>query len=201
MCLMSKNTPKISFGGAYGFVLNLMHLDDNLVFLRLIGEDTMLRSISAAIMQGRMKIKENYLNFPSQAGYVQLHKEGMRRIINPLRDGISECIVYYREFLPTDNDMSLLWHDKYNCAFTSFKKYLQLQPIPRIKSLENGDKLEKDIFQIFVNMEIIKKLDSPIGDKKASFIKKLEIENNDYELLRNTIIDVLSQNLYKINVA
>ncbi len=198
MYLVTDKTPKITFGGASGLVLNLIKHDDFLVFLHLVGEDTMLRSISATIMQGRMKIKDNYLFFPYQAGYITLKKEGMKRIINPLRDGKSECILYARNFLPSDNDMCLLWHDSNNCAFTSFKKYLQLQPIPRVKSLDNGNELERDIYTQLINMGIIRKLDTLIGDKEVSVVEKKEIEANDYEILRNTIIDVLFQYYKKV---
>lgn len=199
--MITKNSPKISFGGANCFVLDcILDKSYRLVFIRLIGQDSMLRAISAAILQGKMRIKDNCLFFPDVCGYVNLHKFGMRRIINPLKDAISESIMYHREFLPSDNDMKLLWHTK-NSAFESFKKFLQNQPIPRLKSLENGDRLEYQVFLRLKDMNIVSELDVMLGDQKASFVDKKILEKDDFLILRETILSVLYENSYKQKVA
>lgn len=199
--MITENSPKISFGGANCYVIDcILDKSYRLVFIRLVGQDSMLRAISAAILQGKMKIKDNYLTFPNICGYVNLHKAGMRRIINPLKDAISQTIIYHREFLPSDNDMKLLWHTK-NSAFESFKKFLENQPIPRLKSLENGNILEYQVFLRLKDMNIISELDVVVGNQKASFIDKKTLEADDFLVLRETILSVLYENSYKQKAA
>lgn len=194
--LLRKYFPMIKFMGSKARVRTLIkNIDDQVVYINFAGQEDMVRSISAMILQGRMTANDHSLYFPDEAGYCKVPKEGSRRIIQQLGEGMATCVIYHRTFLPSDNDMSLLWHHEYS-PFKAFQQFLQLQSIPRLKSLENGNELERQVMKKLEERGMIKELETCIGSSKASQIRRDSIIENDYEVLREAIIEVLQANGY-----
>ncbi len=186
--LVEKYHPIASFGGASAQIRELVSDQaSNILFLRLAGQEDQVRSITAVIMQGRMKLGDNYLRFSEH--YVKVYPEGMRRIIKPIGDGMVDCVLYHRTLLPTAG-MEALLHTDGDC-FESFKKFLQLLPIPRLYRLENGDALERNILQKLSDLEIITKANTYVGNVAISVVNTEKLLANDYGVLREAIVDVL----------
>jgi len=195
--LLKKYYPEIKFMGSKARVRTLIKdIDNQVVYINLCGQEDMVRSISAMILQGRMTANDHSLFFPDEAGYCKVPKEGSRRIIQQLGEGMATCIIYHRTFLPSDNDMSLLWHHENDSPFKAFQQFLQLQSIPRLKSLENGDELEQQVMTKLEEQGMIKQLDTCIGSSKASQVLRDSLVENDYEVLREAIIEVLRASGY-----
>jgi hypothetical protein len=186
--LIEKYHPLATFGGASAQIRELVSdRDSNILFLRLAGQEDQVRSITAVIMQGRMKLGDNYLRFSEH--YVKVYPEGMRRIIKPIGDGMVDCVLYHRTLLPAVG-MEALLHSNGDC-FESFKKFLQLLPIPRLYRLENGDALERKILQKLTDHEIVTKASTLVGKVAISVINTEKLNADDYKILRDAIVDVL----------
>lgn len=190
-----KYYPKASFGGASARICDLVTDEDgNILFVRLAGQEDQVRSITAVMMQGRMKLGEHMLFFGSFIAKV--FPEGARRIIKPIGNGMVDCVVYHRTLLP-DNGMSALYHTNGDC-FESFTKFLQILPIPRLYRLENGENLEREILQKLSDLEIVKKCTTHVGEVKISKVDIQRLCENDYEVLRNSIVEILQGQGYEV---
>lgn len=192
--VVEKYYPKASFGGASARICDLItDPQANVLFIRMCGQEDMVRSISAVIMQGRMKMNDHNLYFGDF--YAKVFPNGMRRILKPIGDGMVDCILYHRSLMP-DIGMSALFHTNGNC-FESFQKFLQILPIPRIYRLENGDMLEKEIMEHLQQKMILKSATTLIGSMTVSCVDIALLTENDYEILRDAIVGILEKQGYE----
>jgi|GEM_PF-6366815 len=192
--IVEKYYPTASFGGANARICDLItDHQANVLFIRMCGQEDMVRSISAVIMQGRMKMNDHNLYFADF--YAKVFPSGMKRILKPIGNGMVDCILYHRSLMP-DIGMSALFHTNGNC-FESFQKFLQILPIPRIYRLENGDMYEKEIMEHLQQKMILKSATTHVGSMTISCIDITALTENDYEILRDTIVGILEKQGYE----
>lgn len=192
--VVEKYYPKASFGGANARICDLVtDNQNNVLFIRLCGQEDMVRSITAVMMQGRMKMGEHILHFADH--YAKVFPNGMRRIIKPIGDGMVDCVLYHRSLVP-DIGMSALFHTNQNC-FESFQKFLQILPIPRVYRLEDGNQLEKEIMEQLIQNEVLQSANTLVGSLTISCVDIAKLSENDYELLRDAIVVVLEKRGYQ----
>lgn len=192
--VVEKYYPKASFGGASARICDLItDPQANVLFIRMCGQEDMVRSISAVIMQGRMKMNDHTLYLADF--YAKVFPCGMRRILKPIGNGMVDCILYHRSLIP-DIGMSSLFHTNGNC-FESFQKFLQILPIPRIYRLENGDMYEKEIMEHLQQKMILKSATTHVGSMTVSCVDIATLTENDYEILRDAIVGILEKQGYE----
>jgi len=190
-----KHYPKANYAGAEARICDLVADNSNFIrYVRLAGQEDMVRSITAVIMQGRMKMNNHNLYFEG-ANYVRVFPSGMRRIIKPIGEGMVDCILYHQSLIP-DIGMSALFHMGDDC-FEAFRKFLQILPIPRIYRLDDGEILERQIFDRLTEYEVMKKATTHVGVATISTIDIEKLEKDDYAVLRDAIIEILESRGYQ----
>jgi len=192
--VVEKYYPKASFAGASARICDLItDPQANILFIRMCGQEDMVRSISAVMMQGRMKMNDHTLYFAEFNAKV--FPSGMRRILKPIGNGMVDCILYHRSLVP-DIGMSALFHTNGNC-FESFQKFLQILPIPRIYRLENGDMYEREIMEHLQKKDILLSATTHVGSMTVSCVDIVALTENDYAILRDAIVGILEKQGYE----
>lgn len=185
---------KLRLGGAKASVVDLVKDEGKLVYARIAGQDMMVRSISSLIMQGQTKNGDHYLELEND--HIGVFRGGTKRLITPISEGYVDCILYQQGIEPTQT-MEYLFEVGNDGGFKSFQNFLQLLPIPRLIRTERGEIREKNILQELKDMSIVSKLYTAIGDKTIWRIEKDQLQKDEYQILRDIIVDTLKSEGYE----
>lgn len=179
-----KYVPKIRYGGASADVESYV-LDNmgNLVYLEIIGQEDMVKSIASVLMQGRLKMNNHTID--ATFGLFSINKAGNKRKVISLENGLAHAIVYHFPSI-AGNDFNILLGDDEEGLINSFTSWLEKsQPLPYPKEL---------------TQKLYEKLQS---NNKLTELRKLNIEAVEVELsllqdeskdLQEYILEVCKEN-------
>lgn len=176
---------KMEFGGATATVLSIAKNSSSaIVYLELIGQEDMVKSITSVIMQGRVKMNDAFLCI-SSGGYFQVNKAGNKRLLQQVGDGIVHSIVYHSPSIKDTNFDVLIGRDRESllASFTNWMDKTNPMPYPK--------ELIAEIYEEMIVREQLDELES-IGVQAISI--KDDIGLNEYEILREIIIKVSVEN-------
>jgi len=89
---VEKYIPKIVYDGATVDIERYVVDNGTLVFLEVIGQEYMIKSISSVLMQGRITMNKHTV-FSDKIGYFSINKAGNKRDMKACKDGIAHAIV------------------------------------------------------------------------------------------------------------
>lgn len=122
--------PNISFDGAIANIESYIKMEDNtLIFLRLSGQDQMVKSITSVIMQGRI-MQGNKKVVSDELGTFKVLKNGNKRLIEPLEDGVINSILFNNPTLKEEGYNVIVGRDEEE-ILSAFSDWLRdCQPLP-----------------------------------------------------------------------
>ena len=179
-----KFVPKIRYGGAVCDVESYI-LNDNaeLIYLEIVGNENMVKSISAVLMQGRTAM--DGCQIEASFGFFKVNKGGNRRKITGIDSGMAHAIVYHSPSIADTNFSVLIGRDK-DELLNSFSVWLERsQPLPYPREYE------KEIYHKLQDKEKIKKLKTSNIEAVKVDLSILEDEYND---LMEVILEVSKEN-------
>ncbi len=185
---------QISFGGASASIFSLIKGSENrLIYLDMAGQEDMVRAVSAQIMQGTIKGGDHWLRLSE--GYMDLFRDGNRRIIEPLGEGQARAIVFQSRCEPAAGMQFILGEDEAEIE-SRFKQWLDVLPLPRISALDEkfGVDLEKALFELLVKEGRLSKLRVQLGTMMGYEVDA-SLVANDYALLRGCMVEVLKRHV------
>lgn len=183
---------KITFGGATASVFSLIKDSENkLVYLDMAGQEDMVRAVSAQIMQGTIKGGDQWLRLSE--GYMDLFRDGNRRLIEPLGEGQARAIIFQSRCEPSVG-MEFLIAENEAEIDSRFKQWLDVLPLPRISALDEkfGVDLEKALFELLLKEGRLAKLRVQLGSMMCYEVD-VSLITNDYALLRGCMVEVLKR--------
>lgn len=129
-----KYIPKIRYSGANADVEAYVKDGNTLVFLELVGQESMVKAITSVLMQGKTKMNEHTVELPA-IRYYDINKGGNRRKIIDLGNGIAHAIVYHSPSI-AENGFSILVGRDDNELLAQFSQWMEKsQPLPYPKEL------------------------------------------------------------------
>lgn len=174
-----KHYNKMEYMGATATVLSIAQKEGHIVYLELIGQEDMVKSITSVIMQGRVKMNDHWLNY--SGGYFQVHSAGNKRMMQVLDKGIVHAIIYHAPSIMDTNFSVLIGPDE-KVLKESFSNWMDLtNPMPYPKGLVG------EIFNELKDREYLVELNAD-GVKAVSIND--EVGQNEFEILREVIIKV-----------
>jgi hypothetical protein len=178
--LKEKWYPKMHYAGAEASVLSCVKDGDNIIYLELIGQEDMVKSITSLVMQGRIKQNDEFLSYTK--GYFTVPRGGTKRILKQIGDGYAHSILYHTPSVSDANFSVLLGKTDYD-VIDSFKSWLLLtNPLPY------PPELAEDILNSLALKDKIIELDC-YGEIRAIKMAK-SLGDNEYEALQEIIIEV-----------
>jgi hypothetical protein len=129
-----KYVPKIRYNGAICDIEAYIKDGSTLIFLEIIGQETMVKSVSSVLMQGRTRMNEHSVDSDA-IGWFDINKASNKRKMIQLEDGIAHAIVHHSPSIIDINFNVLIGRDK-DELLISFNAWLEKsQPLPYPKEL------------------------------------------------------------------
>lgn len=129
-----KYVPKVRYNGAVCDIEAYIKDSSTLIFLEIIGQETMVKSVSSVLMQGRTRMND-YSVDSDAIGFFDINKAGNRRKMTQLEDGIAHAIINHAPSIVDTNFSVLIGRDK-DELLISFNAWLEKsQPLPYPKEL------------------------------------------------------------------
>jgi hypothetical protein len=137
------------------------------------------------MMQGLCKSGDDWIEFNDQIG-IKLNKAGNRRLLEPLGEGQTHCILFHDSILPSSN-MRILLANSDSELFDRFRQWLDVAcPLARL----NDEEQERKLYDALYHGNIIVPA-SADGSKKAVTINTAALFKDDYARLRNEIVNTV----------
>jgi hypothetical protein len=175
-----KYVPKIQYNGSVAYIESYILDRGTLIYLELSGQESMVKSITSVLMQGRTKINEQVVNADA-LGYFQINKKGNKRKLTSLGDGIAHSILYHAPSIASTDFNILIGRDEQELN-VSFQAWLEKsQPMPYPKELANN------IFKEMQERELLQSV--KVFNVEALKIDE-EIKKENYEILQYIIISI-----------
>lgn len=177
--LVRKHYNKMEYAGAVASVISIAeNRQGMIIYLELIGQEDMVKSITSLIMMGRIKMNDHYLNYTG--GYFQVFRGGTKRLMQQCGDGLVHAILYHGPSVKDTNFNTLLGQDEED-MLDNFVNWLdKTNPLPYPKALVS------DIYQGMKDRELLTELN-------CTGIKAFEIDDqvgqNEFEQLQEIIVD------------
>lgn len=178
--LKEKFYPKMHYAGAEATVLSCVKDGDTVIYLELVGQEDMVKSITSLIMQGRTKQNEEYLSYTQ--GHFGVPKGGTKRMLKQIGEGYAHSILYHTPSVSDTNFSVLLGKTDFD-VINSFKSWLQLtNPLPY------PPELSEDILNSLALKGKTCELDC-YGEIRAIKMAN-SLGDNEYEELQMIILEV-----------
>ena len=178
-----KYVPKIRYMGANADIESYVLNKGDLIYLELAGQENMVKSITAVLMQGRTKLNEH--NVDASFGYFNINKAGNKRKMIGLDNGIVHAILYHSPSIKDTNFHVLIGKTEEELQ-NSFSVWMEKsQPLPYPKGFEDK------IYSHLVELEIIEPLQAL--NMYASSVDP-SIAEEEYLVLQNVILKVCKEN-------
>lgn len=179
-----KYIPKCRYSGAVADVESYINDNGKLVFLEIVGQESMVKSITSVLMQGRVKMNDHSVDIPA-VGWFDVHKAGNRRKMIDLGNGISHAIVYHSPSI-ADVGFNILVGRESEELVTQFAQWMEKsQPLPYPKELINEIFAEMEKQQLLDFVKVFQIWATRIVDK---------VKDNEYQLLQDVILKVCKAN-------
>jgi hypothetical protein len=183
---------RISFRSYSAQVLEAVFAGRTLVYLTIAGQQDGVKSITALLMQGKLRQGDDYINTDGKICF-DINKAGNRRLLEPIGEGCAHCVLFHNSVLPSGNMRVLLAANETE-AFTRFQQFLETaSPLPRLTSLAPNDRLEREMFETFKTTNVISKASVEAGDMLAYTIDTERLFKDEYLLLRETMIETVNR--------
>lgn len=173
-----KYIPKIRYMGAATDIEAYILDSGTLIYLETIGQESMVKSITSVLMQGRVRMNEHSVD--ASFGYFDINKAGNKRKMISLDDGLAHAILYHSASIVDTNFSILIGRDKEE-LMKSFDAWLEKsQPLPYPKEL--SQKLYEKLFQKDKLLELkthgieAVKVDMSILEDEAHDLQEIIIE-------------------------
>jgi hypothetical protein len=128
-----KYIPKIRYMGAATDIEAYIIDSGTLIYLETIGQESMVKSITSVLMQGRVRMNDHAVD--ASFGYFDINKAGNKRKMISLDDGLAHAILYHSASIVDANFSVLIGRDKEELLL-SFASWLEKsQPLPYPKEL------------------------------------------------------------------
>lgn len=178
-----KYIPKIRFDGAVCDIEAYVLDGGTLIYLETIGQESMVKSVTSVLMQGRVRMNEHSVD--ASFGYFDINKAGNRRKMISLNDGLAHAILYHSPSISDTNFSVLVGRNKEE-LLTSFSAWLEKsQPLPYPKELT------KVIYTKLQDKEKLNELTSLNIEAIKVDLSLLEDECHD---LQEIILEVCKEN-------
>ena len=179
-----KYVPTILYNGASADIEKSIIHNGTLIYLELVGQETMIKSVTSVLMQGRVKMNDHDVR-SDKLGHFSINKAGNKRKMIPLSNGIAHAILYHSPSVKDVNFNIIIGRDDKE-ILASFAAWMEKsQPLPYPKELTTK------IYEKLVQCNKIEDLDAYNMKAVSIDIKILE---DDYYDLQNIIIDVCKEN-------
>ncbi|MFA6395871.1 MAG: hypothetical protein WCW84_07880 [Sulfurimonas sp.] len=178
--LKEKFYPKMHYAGAEATVLACVQDGDSIIYLELVGQEDMVKSITSVIMQGRIKQNDEVISYTE--GHFAVHRGGTKRMLKQIGDGYAHSILYHTPSV-SDTNFSVLLGRTDHDVIDSFKSWLLLtNPLPY------PPELAEEILNSLAFKGKIVELDC-YGEIRAIKMEKT-LGDNEYEALQEIILEV-----------
>lgn len=178
-----KYVPKIRYMGANANVESYILHKGSLIYLELAGQENMVKSITAVLMQGRVKLNEHTVD--ASFGVFTINKAGNKRKIMGIENGLAHAILYHSPSIKDTNFSVLIGRteDELQSSFSVWLEKSQSMPYPK--------GLEKEIYSLLVDLEMIEPLKTL--NMYASAVNP-DIVKDEYSILQEAILSVCKKN-------
>lgn len=178
-----KYIPKVTYYGATADIESYVKDGEKVVFLEMVGQTEMVKSITSVLMQGRTKINDQ--NVWLEETFFDIHKSGNKRKMMDLGNGIAHAIVYHSPSIAENGFDILIGRDE-DELLAQFGKWMKKsQPLPSPENM---------ISQIFEQLKNNKK----INEIKARNILAVKIDmkilDDDCADLQQIILRICKRN-------
>lgn len=178
-----KYIPKIRYMGAATDIEAYILDSGTLIYLETIGQESMVKSVTSVLMQGRVRMNEHSVD--TSFGYFDINKAGNKRKMISLDDGLAHAILYHSPSIVDTNFSVLIGRDKKE-LMRSFDAWLEKsQPLPYPKELS------KKLYEKFEEKSKLKELSTHGIEAVKVDMAILEDEAHD---LQEIIIEVCKEN-------
>lgn len=179
----NKYIPKIRYEGATADIEGYVLDSGALIYLEIIGVESMVKSITSVLMQGRTKMNDHTVD--ASFGYFSVNKGGNKRKMTTLENGLAHAIVYHSPSI-ADTNFSVLVGEDDEALSKAFLSWLEKsQPLPFPKELSD---------EIYKELGARDKLEELKSNGIKAFKIDLSILEDDYNDLMNVILDVSKRN-------